>query len=81
MCQLAWRGGHHAKLVALCVLLHLNLATTNQDRAFGEYHIACEDAELLEIVITQGIGLDIHGLVAVGFFRKHPWRHQSQNAQ
>ena len=62
------RAGDDTKLESVRVLPHLDLRATDLDRAFGQHHTPGKHADLLEVVVTQGVGLDIHGLVAVGFF-------------
>ena len=76
--QLA-RGRHHnGPLVTLGVLLHINPVTPNDGGAFGDDHIAGKDTGLLQVVITQSIGLCIHGLVAISVFCRD-WQHGQRN--
>ena len=61
-------GADGTELEALGVLAHFQARTTQHDAALGHDHPAGEHAGLLEVVVAQRIGLDVHGLVAIGLF-------------
>jgi hypothetical protein len=66
--QLPRLGSHHAKLIALRVLPDLNASTANLYRALGQHNPTSKHAELLDIVIAQGISLNVHGFVSIRLF-------------
>ena len=76
--QLAGLGREDAELVALRVLTHFKPRTAHEDGALGDRHLPGEDGDLLQVVMAQGIGIDRHGLVAVGFFGQRQSARQSQ---
>lgn len=60
-------------------LMEADLLAPNNGAALGDNHIAAKNAALLQVVVTQGIGLGVHGLVTIGFFsrsRKHDPQRQ-----
>ena len=67
-CELAGFCVDDAELVAVLVLGHLQTRAADQHRALGQHHLAGKYADLLGIVVTQRIGLDIHRLFAIGTF-------------
>jgi hypothetical protein len=67
-CALARLGRHNAVLVAVGILAHIQPRPAQHDGALGHDHPAREDAGLLEFIVAQRIGLDVHGFVAVGLF-------------
>ncbi len=78
---LARLGRHHTVLEAVGILAHLQLRAAQHDGALGHDHTAGENAGLLELIVAQGIGLDVHGLVAVGFFGVHQRRCGQRQGQ
>ena len=66
---LAAQGGGHAILVALGILAHIEPVGPNLQGAFVQQDAAGPDAGLVQVVVAHGIGLNVHRLVAVGFFR------------
>ena len=67
-CELAGFCVDDAELVAVLVLGHLQTRAADQHRALGQHHLAGKYADLLGIVVTQRVGLDIHRLFAIGTF-------------
>ena len=66
--QLARLSTDQPVLVALRVLTHLDAGTPDDDAAFGHDDPPGKDTGLLLLVMTQGIGLNVHGFTAIGFF-------------
>ena len=54
---------------------------TDLDGALGDHHIAGEDAGLATIFVAQGVGLHVHGLVAVGTLGPGPHASTQGRAQ
>lgn len=65
---LAGLGRDHAMLVAISALTHLQARAAQHDGAFGHDDMAGEHRGLLQLVMAQCVGLDVHGLVAIGLF-------------
>jgi len=61
-------GRDHAVLVAVGVLAHIQPRAAQHDGALGHHHAAREHAGLLEFIVPQGVGLDVHGLGTVCLF-------------
>lgn len=61
-------GRDHAVLVAIGVLAHIQPRAAQHDGALGHHHAAREHAGLLEFIVAQGVGLDVHGLGTVCLF-------------
>ena len=79
--EFAGLGRDQAILVAIGVLAHFNAGAPDQNRAFGQHDTAGEHAGFLGVVITQGIGFHIHGLVAVGLFSSNQAYARRQGRQ
>ncbi|CAG9236597.1 hypothetical protein PSAB6_70042 [Paraburkholderia sabiae] len=56
-------------LIALRILRHFDAIRTDQDRAFGRDHVAREDIDLLEVVVSHVVRFDIERFVLVGTLR------------
>ena len=65
---LARLGRDDARLVAVGILAHIQPRTAQHYGALGHHHPAREDAGLFDFIVPQRIGLDVHGLAAVGLF-------------
>lgn len=64
---LALSGGERRR-VEIARALATQPRPAQHDGALGHDHPAREDAGLLEFIVAQRIGLDVHGFVAVGLF-------------
>ncbi len=69
---LAGLGRHRAVLEPVGVLAHVQPGAAQHDGALGHHHASGEHACLLELIVAQCVGLDVHRLVAIGFFRPGP---------
>jgi hypothetical protein len=74
-------GGDGAELVALGVLTGFKPRAAHHDGALGEVDAPGKDTDLFLVVVAQGVGLDVHGLVAVGALGMHRRAPQGTDQQ